>query len=79
VSASVSWIAFTPVKATKLHLVDEADVVETGVRGDRRFYLIGERGRLVNDHDGPLQSVHADYDQSAVVLTMRIDCTVVAG
>jgi len=79
VSARVSWIAFTPVKATKLHLVDEADVVETGVRGDRRFYLIGERGRLVNDHDGPLQSVHADYAETADVLTMRIDGTVVAG
>jgi uncharacterized protein YcbX len=79
VSARVAWIAFTPVKATHLHLVDEADVVETGVRGDRRFYLIGERGRLVNDHDGPLQSVHADYDETADVLTMRIDGTVVAG
>jgi len=79
VSARVAWIAFTPVKATKLHLVDEADVVETGVRGDRRFYLIGERGRLVNDHDGPLQLVQADYDETEDVLTMRIDGTVVAG
>jgi MOSC domain-containing protein len=79
VTARVAWIAFTPVKATKLHLVDEADVVETGVRGDRRFYLIGEQGRLVNDHDGPLQLVHADYDETADVLTMRIDDSLVAG
>ena len=78
-TARVAWISFTPVKATKLHLVDEAELVESGIRGDRRFYVVGERGRLVNDHDGPLQLVHADYDAATDVLSMRLDGMVVAG
>jgi uncharacterized protein YcbX len=70
-SAHVSWISFTPVKATRLHLVDEVDVVESGVRGDRRFYLITETGRLVSNKDfGPLQVVRADYDEETDTLAM---------
>lgn len=71
-TARVSWISFTPVKATKLHLVDEVDVLESGVRGDRRFYLITENGRLVSDKDcGALQTVDARYDEHADWLSMR--------
>jgi uncharacterized protein len=74
VTARVSWISLTPVKATMLHLVDEADLLESGVRGDRRFYLITEGGRLVSDKDcGRLQLVHADYDKSSDTLTMQIE------
>ena len=72
VSARVSWISLTPVKATMLHLVDEAELLESGVRGDRRFYFVTERGRLVNNKDhGPLQLVRADYDADADALTLR--------
>ena len=71
-SARVAWISLTPVKATMLHLVEEAELVDTGVRGDRRFYLVTEEGRLVSDKDhGPLQLVRADYDESTDTLTMR--------
>jgi uncharacterized protein YcbX len=63
-TARVAWISLTPVKATMLHLVDEAELAETGVRGDRRFYLVDERGRLLSDKDcGVLQLVRADYDE----------------
>jgi MOSC domain-containing protein len=73
-TARVSWISFTPVKATRLHLVDEVDVVESGVRGDRRFYLVTETGRLVSNKDfGPLQVVVADYDEASDALTMRFE------
>ena len=62
-SARVAWISFTPVKATALHVVDEVDLLESGPRGDRWFYLVTESGRLVSDKDcGALQLVHADYD-----------------
>jgi uncharacterized protein YcbX len=72
VSARVAWISLTPVKATMLHLVDEAELLEAGVRGDRRFYLISDRGRLVNDKDhGLLQRVQSEYDADADVLTLR--------
>jgi len=72
VTARVAWISFTPVKATMLHLVDEADLLEAGIRGDRRFYFVTERGRLVSNKDhGPLQLVRADYDADADSLSLR--------
>jgi uncharacterized protein YcbX len=70
VTARVAWISLTPVKATMLHLVDEADLLESGVRGDRRFYFVTERGRLVSNKDhGPLQLVRAECDGN--VLSLR--------
>lgn len=71
-TARVSWISWTPVKATMLHHADEVDLVETGVRGDRRFYLIGERGRLLSDKDfGELQLVRALHDELENTLVLR--------
>ena len=59
-----------------LHLVDEVDLLESGVRGDRRFYLVTERGRLVSNKDhGPLQLVRADYDADADVLVAALSPT----
>ncbi|HVC87223.1 MAG TPA: MOSC N-terminal beta barrel domain-containing protein [Gaiellaceae bacterium] len=80
-SARVAWISLTPVKATALHHVDEVELLESGPEGDRRFYFVDERGRLVNNKDcGPLQLVWADYDAPADTLTMRFaDGRVVAG
>jgi MOSC domain-containing protein len=64
VAGRVAWILFTPVKGTMLRHADEAELLETGVRGDRRFYVVGETGRLVNDKDcGALQLVRAEYDE----------------
>ncbi|HUK96029.1 MAG TPA: GrpB family protein [Gaiellaceae bacterium] len=63
--ASVSWIAFTPVKGLALHLADEIEVGESGLHGDRRFFLVDENDRLVNDKGhGALQTVRATYDES---------------
>ena len=71
-TARVSWISLTPVKATMLHLVDEAELLESGVRGDRRFYFVTEGGRLVSNKDhGQLQLVRADYDSEADALSLR--------
>ena len=80
-TARVSWISFTPVKATMLHLVDEVDLLESGVRGDRQFYFVTDRGRLVSNKDyGPLQLVRAEYDADADALSLRFpDGDVVAG
>jgi uncharacterized protein YcbX len=72
-TARIAWIALAPMKATMLHLVEEADLLESGVRGDRRFYLVSERGRLVSNKDhGPLQLVRADYDEEADELSLRL-------
>jgi uncharacterized protein YcbX len=71
-SARVAWISLTPVKATRLHVVDEVELTEAGVHGDRRFYLVDENGRRYNCKDhGPLQLVRADYDEAADFLTLR--------
>jgi len=71
-TARVAWISLTPVKATMLHLVDEAELLESGVRGDRRFYFVTERGRLLSNKDhGPLQLVRAEYDADADALSLR--------
>jgi uncharacterized protein YcbX len=71
-TARVSWISFTPVKGTALQLVDEVEVLDSGLAGDRRFYFIGERGRRINAEDSSLlQLVRAEYDAAADELTLR--------
>jgi uncharacterized protein YcbX len=81
VTARVAWISFSPVMATMLHAVDEVELLESGVRGDRRFYFVSDRGRLVSNKDhGPLQLVRAEYDDDLDVLSLRFpDGDVVAG
>ena len=80
-SARISWISLTPVKALALNHVDEIELREGGLRGDRRFYLVDERDRLVNDkRHGQLQLVHARHDEERVALSLRLaDGTVVEG
>ena len=82
-TARVSWISLTAVKALALEQVDEVDLLEDGLRGDRRFFLVDENDRLVNNKDkrrGPLQLVHADYDAGQSELKLRLpDGSVVAG
>lgn len=72
-SARVCWISFTPVKALALEHVEEIDLLEAGLRGDRRFFLIDERDRLVDNKGrrSPLQLVHSTYDDQSAELTLR--------
>jgi uncharacterized protein YcbX len=80
VTARVSWISLTPVKALAMEQVDEIDLLEDGLLGDRRFYLIDANDRLVNDHNGPLQLIHAQYDAERELLSMRLaDGTLISG
>ncbi len=76
----VAWISLAPVKATAVRLVDEIELLENGLAGDRRFYLVSETGRLINNKDcGPLQLVRAEYDERADVLVLHMpDGTVVS-
>jgi uncharacterized protein YcbX len=72
VTGRVAWLSLTPVKATRLQLVDEVEVLETGLRGDRRFYLVSDTGRLVNDKDrGTLQLLESRYDEADDELELR--------
>ncbi len=80
-SARISWITLTPVKALALNHVDEIELLEGGLRGDRRFYLIDDRNRLVSDKGhGQLQLVSAQHDEEDDALTLRLaDGTSVEG
>jgi len=73
-NARVAWISFTPVKALALEHVEEIDLLEAGLRGDRRFFLVDERDRLVDSKGrrSPLQLVRANYDEPSNELTLRL-------
>jgi hypothetical protein len=73
VTARVSWIAYTPVKALAMWQVEEAELDETGVRGDRLFFLVDGNDRLVNDKGhGPLQRVRARFAAAERRLTLEL-------
>jgi uncharacterized protein len=81
-TARVSWIQLTPVKALAIEHVDEVDLLEHGLRGDRRFFLVDERDRLVNNKGrrSALQLAHAAFDEEAKVLSVILpDGTELAG
>ena len=72
-TARVAWISRTPVKAFALQHLQEAELGEGGVEGDRRFYLIGEAGRLINNKDfGAFQLIQASYDTDRDALTLTL-------
>jgi len=71
-SATVSAIAYSPVKGLALGFHDEVELEATGVRDNRRFHLIGADGRLVNGKvAGPLVRVAATSDPDGTVLALR--------
>jgi uncharacterized protein len=68
---TVTALSVTPVKAMRLRQVDTIELDEYGARGDRCFYVIDERGRMVNGKQfARLQTVVPDYDPAAQELTL---------
>jgi uncharacterized protein YcbX len=64
-SGSVAWITIAPVKALALESLEEVELAEGGPVGDRRFFLVDETGRLVNNKGlGILQQVRPAYDEA---------------
>ncbi len=62
--ARVSALSVTAVKATQLRLVESVLLEPGGARGDRAFFLIDDRDRMVNGkHFARLQSIVADWSQ----------------
>ena len=47
-SAEITQLAFTPIKGTRLLTMDEIELSREGARGDRRFFVIDGRDRMVN-------------------------------
>jgi uncharacterized protein YcbX len=68
---TVTALAVTPVKGMRVRAVDALELGDRGALGNRVFYLIDERGRMVNGKDLKyLQTVVADYDPAAQALTL---------
>ncbi len=67
----VTGFATTPVKGMRIHEVDAIELSRNGARGDRAFYVIDDRGRMVNGKVvRNLQVVVPTYDADADELTM---------
>ncbi len=84
--AVVTALAITPVKGLRICAREQVMLERTGVRENRRFYLIDERARMVNGKRiGILSAVRADFDEDADRLTMcfpdgtRVSATVQLG
>lgn len=72
-TGTIARLAMTPVKGLSLELVRELELTHAGPRGDRRFFLVDEKGRLVNNKGlGILQQARASYDEDARALTLRL-------
>jgi MOSC domain-containing protein len=81
VPITVTALATTPVKGMRVRGVDAVQLGERGALGNRVFYVIDERGRMLNGKNLKyLQTVVADYDGAAEALTLTFpDGTEVAG
>ena len=67
----MAWITVAPVKALALVSRDAVQLTPEGVRDNRRFHLIDDRGRMVNGKRlGRLVQVRPDYDPEAERLSL---------
>jgi uncharacterized protein YcbX len=69
--ASVTALHTTAIKGTRVQAVEEITLSRLGARGDRAFYIVDERGEMVNGKTFKhLQSVVADYDSDTEALAL---------
>jgi uncharacterized protein len=67
---TVTGLSVTAVKATRLQTADEIRLGPDGADGNRRFFLIDDRGRMVNAKIlGQLQTVVASFDGDRLKMT----------
>jgi uncharacterized protein YcbX len=67
----VSWIAHCPVKGLAVQQLDECELTEAGISGDREFFLVDENDRLVNSNGlGIIQQIVPHYDRDTGTLTL---------
>jgi uncharacterized protein len=81
VNIAVTGLAITAVKATRLRQVEHVQLDRDGVRENRRFFLIDERGRMVSSKRvGALQTIVAGYSEAGRALSLTFpDGRVVSG
>jgi uncharacterized protein YcbX len=70
-SVTITGLAIAPVKAMRLRPVDAIQLDEYGARGDRCFYVVDARGRMVNGKQfAALQTIVPDFDADTRELTL---------
>jgi len=80
VRAKVVALATTPVKGLRVLAATQLHVGAAGAADDRRFYLVDERGWMVNGKRiGALSTVVAVYDAAAGTLSLTFPGGAVAG
>ena len=63
------WLSLAPVKSLRLASVDAIELELTGVRGDRRYYLVDDEGALFNAKRAPaLVAVQAEAEGDRLLL-----------
>jgi uncharacterized protein YcbX len=71
VPITVTALAVTPIKGMRLRAVDAVELGDLGARGNRAFYVIDEKRRLMNGKgSGRMQAVVPEYDVDAGELTL---------
>jgi uncharacterized protein YcbX len=77
---TVTALAVTPVKGMRLRAVEAVELGELGARGNRAFYVIDEKRRLMNGKGaGGMQAVVPDYDVEAGELTFTFPSGEIVG
>ena len=67
---SVCALTTTPVKGMRVSPVESIELGAHGARGDRVFYVIDDRGRMINGKQlGELQTIVPEYDEETLALT----------
>lgn len=70
-SLRVAWISHCPVKGLAVGQLDQCELTQAGIAGDREFFLVDENDRLVNAKGlGVLQQIVPRYDREAGSLTL---------
>ncbi|MCW3032825.1 MAG: uncharacterized protein QOK19_1009 [Solirubrobacteraceae bacterium] len=84
--ARVVGLSVAPVKGLRLARRELVRLERGGIPGDRRFYLLDDRGRMVNGkHSGALHEIAAELEDDEDVLTLafpsghRVSAPVIAG
>jgi MOSC domain-containing protein len=71
VSLRIAWISHCPVKGLAIQQLEQCELTEAGIAGDREFFLVDENDRLVNSKGlGILQQIVPFYDHEADSLTL---------
>jgi uncharacterized protein len=76
----VTALSITPVKGLRITARERLELERTGARGDRAFYLIDTRGRMINGkHSGMLNGIVAELDGDGELALTFPDGQVVSG